>query len=417
MRVLRYKPEQDARSVTFAFPVPPLDNNYRENPVGYLSNLLGHEGAGSLHEQLKARGWIESLGAGGGRIDSANAQLTVSIALTPSGMKHIEEIGAALFAYIAQMQRAGISDWRYAEQRQLAELAFNFREQRQPASYARSIAASMLLYPIVDVLRGPYAMDRFDPGMLQRYLAQLTPANVMIDIADPNAQTDSVEAWFGVPYQVGGLPAAWAASWAEAAGQGTSETGPGALELALPKQNPFIPSNLTLIESATDALPSRIDGAVAAWALPDSSFGIPRANVQIEIAPEELTRAPLQSAHAAMYVRLVQDQLNAYAYPAQLAGMGYTVSTSSAGLRLALSGYQDKQPVLLESMLEALLNVSIDPDRFALYHAELTRKWQNSKKDRPYSQAMAALAQIVVTPAWDAGPDAGSNTTGDPRIT
>jgi hypothetical protein len=33
-------------------------------PAIYVSHVLGHEGAGSLHELLSAQGWVRSLSAG-----------------------------------------------------------------------------------------------------------------------------------------------------------------------------------------------------------------------------------------------------------------------------------------------------------------------------------------------------------------
>ncbi len=117
---------RDAREVVYNFPVPELDSHYREKPGVYLADLLGHEGAGSLHAQLKARGWIESLGASAARYDADNGLITVSIELTEEGAKHIDDITRALFEYIALIRADGIEKWRYAEQAEVADLGVSF---------------------------------------------------------------------------------------------------------------------------------------------------------------------------------------------------------------------------------------------------------------------------------------------------
>ncbi len=91
-RKLTYQTVKDTRQVIYNFPVPNLDPYFREKPGAYVANLLGHEGAGSLHAQLKARGWIESLGASAARFDADNALVMVSIELTEEGSAHVDDI-------------------------------------------------------------------------------------------------------------------------------------------------------------------------------------------------------------------------------------------------------------------------------------------------------------------------------------
>ena len=128
--------------------MPELDPYFREKPGAYIANLLGHEGAGSLHAQLKARGWIESLGASARRFDADNALVMVSIELTEEGARHVDDITRALFDYIALIRAAGhrqVAIRRTGESRASSRSAF--RRPPSPMSFVYNTAPNLRLYP------------------------------------------------------------------------------------------------------------------------------------------------------------------------------------------------------------------------------------------------------------------------------
>jgi len=49
-----------------------------------------------------------------------------------------------------------------------------------------------------------------------------------------------------------------------------------------------------------------------------------------------------------LFGRLVTDALNEFAYDAEVAGLGYTISNTSEGFQLIVKGYNCKQYVLIE---------------------------------------------------------------------
>jgi len=69
---------------------------------------------------------------------------------------------------------------------------------------------------------------------------------------------------------------------------------------------------------------------------------------------------------ANLYVDLLKDSLNEYSYMAELAGLKYTVSATNYGLNLSVSGFSDKMDVLLETVVERMATLKIDPQRFAI---------------------------------------------------
>jgi len=391
--LLRARPIKDTRRLELTFEIPPLDPVYPYAPDDYLGNLLGHEGEGSLHAWLKGQGWIDSLAAGSERIGDGAAVMNIRMELTESGRENWRAIGNAVFAYIERIRAAGIEASRFDEQSRLARLDFDYREPRPPMRHVRSLASNMLIYPAEDVLRGPYALDRYRPELIRSYLAHLTPERVQVTLVAPDAETDSVEKWFEVPYALEPLPESLVAEWSR----------PGSNSaLHMPAANPFVPDSLAMIDAAPGGTPERVIGspALELWHLADTQFAAPRANLRFELRSDAVAGTPRNAALASLYVRLVLDELNAYAYPARLAGLSYDLSAQSDGIALRISGFDDRQRELLARVLETLVGLEIDAERFAHYKRELARDWRNSRKERPYTQALAALGRTLQSPAY-----------------
>ena len=73
-----------------------------------------------------------------------------------------------------------------------------------------------------------------------------------------------------------------------------------------------------------------------------------------------------------IFVELVKDALNEYAYDADLAGLHYDFNGTLTHLSVLLDGYNDKLPVLAQAVLEKVRNLEIREDRFAVLKAEVS---------------------------------------------
>ena len=384
---LTYTSLADAYQLSFNFPVPPVDAYYRTKPARYLTNLLGHEGEGSLHQALKERGWIESLGAGVSRLDQSNAFISINIELTPAGRAATDQITALVFGYIDLLKSSAPEAWRYQEQAQAADLAFRYQEPSSPTGFVYRTSPNLALYPPEEVLVADYLMEELDVAEVQDYLSRLRPDNVLIEVSGPDLETDRVEPWFHVPYRL--------------------ETGieiSTARELAtmhLPEPNPFLPEAPALITEAT-AKPTlaRNQPGIRLWLAPDVEFRVPRANQTFFLGIDGGLSTPRDLALAEIFAQLVSDALTPYAYPAMLAGLSYQIGTSPAGFRLTLAGYSEKQLILLDRILDEFTSLEVDQKRFARYQGELIRNWQNFSHERPYTQAYAAISTLLLSTSF-----------------
>ena len=385
-------PLKKLHKLELSFPLPPAKAFWREGPLYYLAHFIGDEGPGSLLAVLRRRGWLDALTASGQNLDDAESLFSVEMELTDEGMKHVPEILDAFFAYVELLRREGIERWRFDELARKRALDFRFKEKSAPGDYAVELSARLLDYPGDEVLTAGNLLQRYDPELIRRMLDWLRPENLSLTLVDQGVKTDRVERWYQVPYALGRPP--------RSEGPGKSRW---LAELALPEPNPFLPERVALKPAAGASPVPRPLGegkGTSLWFQQDGSFGVPRGAF---VASLELPGARDSAEHAValeLFTELVNDRLNEYAYPAQVAGLGYSLTPTRRGLMLMIHGYDDKQAVLLDKVLQALAEPDFTEDRFRVLKRRLARELANRALDRAFRQVLDAMDRFLVKPSW-----------------
>lgn len=99
-------------------------------------------------------------------------------------------------------------------------------------------------------------------------------------------------------------------------------------------------------------------------------------------------------------VTLIKDELNEFSYPAYLAGLNYELYKHLRGVTIKISGYNDKQARLLQSLLEGIEASRFKDDRFQIYKARLIRSLHNAKQKKPFEQAISVAQRSILQPSW-----------------
>ncbi|MGV0035063.1 MAG: insulinase family protein [Candidatus Azotimanducaceae bacterium WSBS_2022_MAG_OTU7] len=380
---------KDTHWVGYDFPISSIQTHYRKKPVQYISNLLGHEGDGSLHALLNEKGWIKGLSAVASQMDADNGVLSVNISLTDAGSAHVEEISAYLFAYLDLLKNGQIEEQLYQEQATVAQLAFRFSEKTSAMNTVRSIAPTLQHYPAEDLLVAPYLMEEFDASLIKSFLSQLTKDNVMMTLSSPDYTGQSTEAWFGVSYdlELGDIALATVDS----------------STLVLPEANPFLPESLDLTQAdELGPTPVIAGNGLELYMDTDLEFNVPRAVIHVSLRNDGGFITLEDVAQSQLYSLLVQDDLNALAYPALLAGISYQIAAPPKGFRISVGGYNDKQLVLLEEVLRRLMKLDIKKNRFDVMQGEFIKDLANSLKNKPFFQSYQRLQDELLDSNWTA---------------
>lgn len=387
---------KDIRGLTLTFPIPSQQANYRTKPGSYVANLLGHEGPGSLFDVLKREGLVESLSAGTGMDTGSEASLEISMSLTPEGLERRNDILALVFDYIEQVRDQGIAEDRYQEMKNVAEIDFRFRERSQPIHEVMRLSSQLRHYPPADVLQAPWMMERYAPSEYRDILQRLTPDNVLVTVVDPEPQIDtpSLTEWY---------QAAWELKPLDTETLERADVSDLSAQLTLPDANPFVPDNLGMVDGNTMDKPVLLGtkGGLEVWYARDTQFGTPKANVYVSI------RTPLAQASARgkvlteLLVDAVNTNLNAWAYPAQLAGLDYSVYSHLRGITLRVGGYSDKLHVLIKRILTQVASPNLTQQRFEIARERMIDGLQNKARERPVQQTSEKVQTLLIEGAWE----------------
>jgi len=393
--LVQIQPQATLRELQIGFPIADYRSAYRAKPLSYLGNLVGHEGKGSLLSALKAEGLAEALGAGSGLAWRGGSLFSVSVTLTELGAQNYERVLQLVFSYMEMLRSEGPKSWLYEEQAQLAELSFRFRSSPEPMNYVSSLVSGMHVYAPEDVLRGPSLMMQYREAMLEELMSQLVPENAVVTLTDKRAETDRVSKYYGVPYSVTTVGPQESANWSG---------GKSLTTLALPKANNFIAQDVALKPLSPDntAVPKLVleQARQKIWFQQDEEFLIPKGATYINFRSSEVGESSQQTAAAVLYTALLKDSVNEFAYPAYLAGLNFDLYKHAQGISLRVSGYDDKQSILLDQILSAIKASTFDPKRFTNIRNNMIRSLKNAVASRPSSQVIADLRESLLYGEW-----------------
>lgn len=402
---LQIKPIKELRQLKLSFPMPESLSLYQYKPLQIINHLLGHEGEGSLLALFKQRGWAEALSAGRGVSTPWETTLTVNIQLTMIGLYRIDEITAAVFAYIDLLKQGLQNDTFikriYSEQHQLAELAFANQEKSKAGHYAVRLANNLRHVDPSQVIYSDYQWNTPASELLQPYLNQLHTNNLVRTLIAPEVETNTLDPWYDTEMMV--RPAIIKLTT-------TNDNIPilkpqYAEQLFLPKANPFIPSSFTLTDAPAQKIPQALidEPGLRLWYYPEQEFRLPKAKVFINLHNQDVASNAQDRIIAQLFSHSVNELISSYTYPAYIAGLNYQLHTSGRGIELSMSGYHDKLHVLLEKIVETMSSLNrdnISEVEFDLYKAQLKRRLENQLKAKPYERTINELRRWLRNPSF-----------------
>ena len=391
---LDIEPIRDLRTISCSFAVPSVRSHHQAHPLALVSHLLGHEGPGSLLSALKARGWAEGLNAGLGMRHRDFATFGITVHATEAGLANHAGVIASVFAGLNLIGEEGIEPHYHEELARMAEIGFRFLEKTEPGSHAVSLAGALHFHPIREVLTAPWRFDDFDPELVRRSLRALVPDRVLVGVVAKGVTTDSVAPFHDTPYRLSPVPAATVARWRDPAPDGT---------LSLPEPNPFVPGRLAMIGMpAAGPRPTRIASrpGLNLWHRADVEFGQPRTNFHFAVRSPIAGDSPRHAVLSALLVRMTNDALDEFAYPAVLAGQTCALSRHSRGITARLSGWSDKQDLLLACVVSTLRAPPLVPRRFEAQKSEYARHLRNARERKPFRRAMRDVRALLTVPDW-----------------
>eukprot|EP00173_Palmaria_palmata_P002734 Plantae.Rhodophyta-Palmaria_palmata.ctg2845.p1 GENE.Plantae.Rhodophyta-Palmaria_palmata.ctg2845~~Plantae.Rhodophyta-Palmaria_palmata.ctg2845.p1 ORF type:complete len:633 (+),score=134.09 Plantae.Rhodophyta-Palmaria_palmata.ctg2845:236-1900(+) len=212
-------------------------------------------------------------------------------------------------------------------------------------------------------------------------------------------KTDAEEKWYGTAYRMDEIPASIIERWAAVVPDPS---------LAIPGKNPFIPTNFDLAAEPLNEGEIDLKGPTKIALSEkfelhhklDRSFKRPKVDLKVNLENPVTYASAKNLVLTKAFIALLKDDLNTFAYDAELAGLDYDVDAVDNGLVLSLSGYNDKILVLFNKVLEKMTSFCCDPERFAMICDQLERRWANFDLEQPYTHAMYGVMFLTEAPRW-----------------
>jgi len=252
-----------------------------------------HQYEGSLVSELKKKGWSNKLNVNTTRQARGFQFFNITLSLSEEGGENIEEILTLVFQYINLLKKEKTQKWIFDEFNSLGiiteiyiylfeylfwlikffsnnsgQISFLFKNQLEPIDYVKSISANMQFYAIEDVLSADFYQTKFDPEAIENILEHLTPEKMKVKVISKKYQAE---------YKKMTLRKKTLESLNEC---GLNEA------FKLPEKNPFIPSDLTLVEhEKISKFPRLVHLTTLSrlWYKEDSRFNLPKAYIKFEI--------------------------------------------------------------------------------------------------------------------------------------
>ncbi|ONM37334.1 Insulin-degrading enzyme-like 1 peroxisomal [Zea mays] len=314
------------------WPITPSIQFYKEAPCHYLSHLIGHEGEGSIFHIIKELGWAMNLMAGECSDSNEYSFFSVSMRLTDAGHERMEDIVGLIFKYLHLLKEDGVHEWIFNELAAINEMEFHYQDKVRPINYVMRTVSTMRLFPPEEWLVGAALPSKYASQRINMILNQLIPETVRIfwESKKFEGSTSSAEPWYNTPFSVENVTPSVIQEWIEKA---PTE------KLHLPKPNIFIPKDLSLKEvheKVTFPTVLRKSPLSQLWYKPDMLFSTPKVHIIIDFHCPLSSHSPEAVVATELFVDLLVDYLNAYAYDAQIAGLFYSIYVTSAGFQVFL---------------------------------------------------------------------------------
>ncbi len=387
-KIIHYRPQTDMKQLQIKFVIDNNADQFLVKPNGYVIYMLANEMPGSLAAELRSAGLSESVYADfdGDKYGSAG-DLTLYIDLTEFGVNNRDKVMAATLSYLSLLKEQGVDERYFHEIKQSFSNSFRFKEKVDDYSYAMDIAASMQSVPAEFVLSSQYQYQNFDPAAVQAVFDQLTIENARLFYIDPDQPTDTQMEHFPGQYSVSDISSDLKKRWQ----QGADE-----FDVKLPRVNNLMPSNFELVKKRYTSQPKHVwnKEGLSLHLAHSKLFNQPKGLLNI-VFNSGLSKSSAKHhvmAHIVNY--MLERDFTALQSEAFTAGINLDLQIKN-GLQISISGFDDKQSVLLQHMARQLNGLTLTEQQLDNYKQALVADINSRNKQMLLDQLFFKFRQVL----------------------
>ncbi len=351
--------------------------------------------SGNLKTVLKKQEWIDSLSISVDDLGGPqNRLLDITLSLTKKGWNHLDQAVLLCFEALAGLRSEGIPSYLFDEKNRLAELSYQYQSRQDAFQLAYSLANTLSSEPLETYPRNQLLATRLNAQSVKATLAHLTPETCLFYCLAPSEETkvtpDHKERWMGVEYAIRPIPNDWETLWNRAR--------PSML-LSAPAPNRFIPATLSMLPTEPSQEQPTILSKTAngvAYYTRSPEFQLPQTAVHFRLSAPTLLATPKSAALTELYLDHLTDLLQPTLEEANRAGLHASFSIDRATIHVALNGFSDKAPRLLEEISRTIARTPMPSrNQFVLYTNRHARAYRNTQKELAVMQAKELMQSLL----------------------
>lgn len=394
--VIHYVPSQPQKALQIEFSIKNNMADFRSKSDEYISYLIGNRSPGTLSDWLISQGLAEGISASASPNSDRNyGSFSIYVTLTDKGLAERDQIIAAIFAYIDLIKNQGVNQGYFDEIAKVLNLSFRYGSIVRDMNYIEWLSDQMITMPVNHVLDSDYVADKYNPAAIKQRLSELTAQNARIWFISPNEPSNKKAYFVDAPYQVDKISKKQFTQWADLESKMTFK---------LPKLNPYIPDNLSLIK--TDKAykhPEMVyqEGNTRVLYMSSQYFADePKASITLDLRYNEQDKTAKSQVAGSLLQYISSLKMDELQYQASVAGMSVSVS-QGVGLQLNASGYTQHLSELFLSMTKQYL--SFEPTERELAQAKSWYKEQIevANNAKAYELAMQPLQRLNSVPYFE----------------
>jgi len=394
------EPVKDIKTLTFIFEIPKKYINQETKPLMIISHILGHEGEGSLLSVLKENDLAETLSASELTSTDTNLELAIEIGLTDKGLEHWQEVTRITFQAIKMIANEKVPAYIFNDLAAIQKVEYQFQTRKDVFQDFLKKGFLLTKEPIDTFPERNTIIEKFDPESVQEIAKGLSIDKAYIYMKAKKEHLpfppNKKEKWVGAEFGIYPLPK----TLTEAILKLKQNSA-----IRLPANNPFLPTDFAAKPLEADfstgdllPIPKAIleDASARIYFAQDSHFHEPKCALSFFIRDKNYDPKNIKSVVLAdLYLKALNDQLNPYVYPAQIAGMNFSIKKDDLGFLISVQGYSHTCETLFTLITDTVQSRKLPYNRFNQYKTSLMKEYQNAALNNPVQMSLLLFKAAI----------------------
>lgn len=392
---IHYKPSKDFKALYVDFPMKSNKAQWRLKPNEYVRNLLTTEEAGTLCEQLRKKGFaVNTTAYFASDTYGPDGYLRVQVELTEQGLKHQDEVVAAIFSYTDVIKREGLNENYFRELQTMRAKDFVNATKPNPLQQAVQITTMQFDIPVENVLNAGYIYERYDEPAIKAVFDQMDTNKVRVWHVSQDEVVTKPVPYFNGSYEIKDITPEQHAKFASLAKK---------YKFNLPPLNNLFTDKLAPIVDNKYLKPHQVVSAagVEAFVQHPEFYREDKGQLSLEINSGLGIKNPKNIVLANLLNEIYKKQNTSLMDRAYNASLGIVTSIGGANSQsLFVSGYTTKHQVLVDELLTNFVKLEFSQAEFNEALETYKQGLANNNKNHVFRQLYGHLGRLTSKVQW-----------------